>query len=145
MQMTVIIKIIKRGMWKGNSQSHHLFTWIAVYWCNSNEFEVINAVIQKYMNCRRSPTIEIFTIITFPGVNLGWLAEFDGRSYFGNRILAAGDRFKKKELWLFLKVLNLFLWHLFINLTNTSIGIFVKNFFFYKYINLKFWQNRIKC
>ena len=46
--------------------------------------------------------------------------------------------FQKKKLLKFLKVFNFFLWHLFINLIDTCIGIFVKKKFFEKYINLNF-------
>ena len=42
----------------------HSFTWIAVYWCKyTNEFEVISAVIQNYMNCKRYPYFKILKII----------------------------------------------------------------------------------
>ena len=38
----------------------------------------------------------------------------------------------KKKLFTFLKVLNFFLCHLFINLINMHIGIFERNFFFFR-------------
>ena len=47
-------------------------------------------------------------------------------------------RFKKKKLFTFLKVLNFFQWHLFINLIDTYIGIFEKKNLFERYINLNF-------
>ena len=46
--------------------------------------------------------------------------------------------FKEKKLFTFLKVLNFFLWHLFINLIDTYIGIFEKQICFERYINLNF-------